>query len=61
MHKAKSHGEIPSLKNVDTPDIAHTYGLARDTALIRAFGRGRIEGSAVADDPACMEKYGAVL
>jgi hypothetical protein len=43
------------------PLIAYTYGLARGTALRRMSCRERSEGSAVADEPTCIEKYSAVL
>ena len=61
MHKAKSHGEIPSLKNVDTAaNRAHLQpGEGPCPSYVRrAEAR---EGSAVADEPACIEKYSAVL
>ena len=59
MHKAKSHGEIPSLKTLILQLIAHTYSLAMDTAS--GVRRAEHRGSVVADDPACMEKYSAML
>ena len=60
MHKAKSHGEIPSLKNVDT--TANRSRLQPgDGHCPQACVVQSTEGSVVADDPACMEKYGTVL
>src|SRR4029453_9064134 len=57
MHKAKSHGEIPSLKNVDTTaNRSHLQpgeGHCPHACVVQST-----EGSVVADDPAYYGEIG---